>query len=163
MGIVGGSTALGSYMCDGSEPHCAEVIPLGRDSRGAHETAVRALSWPAGVFPQSCYNSTSVNIYWQPTGEQMLSYESSGNAEQYLPSQNGHSAWPPTDVLRGKMVASERSPGLGPPGLCWGLDSVTRGSGPRAHSLTSDASELLHLHHKWRTGTLTAEVSCEDS
>lgn len=61
----------------------------------------------------------------------MLSYESSGNTEQYLPSPNGQAAWPPTSVLRGKMVDSEQSPGLGSPGLCRVLDPVTWGLGPR--------------------------------
>lgn len=36
-----------------------------KESHGAHGTAVRALPWPEGTFAQSCYNSISVNIYWQ--------------------------------------------------------------------------------------------------
>lgn len=57
------------------------------ESLRAHtEQLSPALTWPAGTIMQSCNISISVNIYWQPTLEQMLWDESSGN-KQWPPSK----------------------------------------------------------------------------
>lgn len=85
------------------------------DSGGAHGTAVRALTWPARTFPQGCYNSISVNIYWQPIREQMLWHESSGNTKQYLPSKDGQPCWDPTNINLRKWSRVNRA---------WGWEQI---------------------------------------
>lgn len=83
-------------MCDGFGLSCAKVIPPGWETQVELMEQLSALTWPAGTFPQSCYDSISVNIYWQPAREQMLWRENAGNAKQYLPSKDGRPRWDPT-------------------------------------------------------------------
>ena len=140
-----------------SELLCAGVVPPGS---GSHVELTKQLpepDLPAGIFPQSCCNSISVNIYWQSTPEQMLWEEGSGRTNRTCLQKTDNLVGIQVTCIEEKWERVNRA-------WCF-VFALVMGLGgagyPAGHFRVSIHMKLPCPHHTRRITILTAWISCK--